>query len=122
MSDFWWGVLALPLIALVVAAAAAALFGSWLLLEKWTASRYRKLEPVELPEAFNQERDFWTAGDLGKRGAVASIVLAGGNVHMLRIGSGAIFFAGGKPDKANSRMIQRALQKALLDVAKAEKP
>lgn len=122
MSDFWWGVLALPLGALTLSAAVAALFGSWLLLEKWATSRWRKLEPVKLPEAFAKDLDFWTVGDLGKRGAFASIVLAGGTVRMLRIGSGAIFLVGGKPDEANSRMIQRALQKALLDVAKAEKP
>lgn len=118
MNDFWWGVLALPLIALTLSAAVAALFGSWLLLEKWATSRFRKLEPVKLPEVFNQDKDFWTVGDLGKRGAFASVVLAGGTVHMLRIGSGAIFLVGGKPEIANSRKIQRALQVALLEVAK----
>lgn len=118
MSEFWWGVLALPLIALTLAAAVAALFGSWLLLEKWAESRWRKLQPVNLPEALGGELNLWTAGDLGLRGSFASVILAGGNVRMLRLGPAAMFFAWGKPDKANSRMIQTALRNALHDVAK----
>ena len=43
MNAFWWGVLALPLAVLALAAVVAAVFGSWLLLEKWSAYRWRKL-------------------------------------------------------------------------------
>lgn len=118
MSEFWWGVLALPLIALAIAAGVAAIFGSWLLLEKWSASRWRKLEPINMPRAIGKEMGLWTAGEIGLRGAFASVILAGGEVRSLRLGSAALFLAWGKPDKANSRKIQRALSKALLEVAK----
>ena len=118
MTEFWWGILALPLIALALAAAIAALFGSWLLLEKWSAGRFRKLEPVRMPEALGGEMQIWTQGDLGLRGGFASVILAGGEVRTLRLGSAALFLAWGKPDKAESRKIQRALLKALLEIAK----
>jgi len=120
MSEFWWGVLALPIIALAIAAGVAAIFGSWLLLEKWTASRWKKLEPVRLPEAIGGELKMWTMGDLGLRGSFASVVLAGGQVRTLRIGSAAIFFAWGKPDEAATRKIQTALRNALYEVAKED--
>ena len=118
MSEFWWGVLALPLIALALSAAIASVFGSWLLLEKWSASRWRKLEPIRMPEALGGEMKLWSAGDVGLRGSFASVILAGGQVRTLRIGSAALFIAWGKPDKANSRKIQRALSRALIEVAK----
>lgn len=120
MSEFWWGVLALPLIALALSAAVAAVFGSWLLLEKWSASRWRKLEPVKMPEALGGELKLWTMGDLGLRGAFASVVLAGAQVRMLRVGSAAIFITWGKSGKAESRKIQAALRTALYDIAKEE--
>lgn len=120
MTDFWWGVLALPLIALTLAAAIAAVFGSWLLLEKWARGRYRKLEPIKWPEDIGAEMNLWTMGDLGQRGTAASTILAGAHVRMLRLGSGAVFFAWGKPKVATGRKIQTALRNALLDVTKAE--
>lgn len=121
MNAFWWGVLALPLAALTLTAVVAAVFGSWLLLEKWSAHRWRKLEPVKLPEVLGGELELWTAGDLGPRGSSASTILAGARVRMLRLGAGAIFFAWGKPDVATARKIQTALRNALLEVAKEAK-
>ena len=120
MSEFWWGVLALPIIALAIAAAVAALFGSWLLLEKWEAGRWRKLEPVKMPEEIGSEMKLWTQGDIGLRGSFASVVLAGGQVRTLRIGSAALFLAWGKPEPAASRKINNALKNALLEVAKQD--
>ena len=120
MSAFWWGVLALPLAALTLAAVVAAVFGSWLLLEKWSAYRWRKLEPIKLPEALSGELELWTSGDLGSRGSSAATILAGARVRMLRLGSGAVFFAWGRPDFANARKIQTALRNALLEVAKEQ--
>lgn len=120
MSDFWWGVLALPLIALTLAAAIAALFGSWLLLEKWATFRYRKLEPITWPEELGGETALWTAGDLGHRGTTAATILAGAHVRRLRLGSGVAIFAWGKPEVRIGRKIHKALQKALVEVTKAE--
>jgi hypothetical protein len=120
VTEFWWGVLALPLIALALSAAAAAVFGTWLLLEKWSAGRYRKLEPVQMPEAVGGELKLWTMGDLGLRGAFASVVLSGGQVRMLRLGSAALILAWGKPDSQDTKKIQRALQRALQEVAKED--
>lgn len=121
MTEFWWGVLALPIIALAVAAAAAAVFGGWLLVEKWFEGRWKKLNAVSLPEAIgDSEMRLWTSGDLGIRGAFASVILSGGQVRGLRLGSAALFFAWGKNDDKDSRMIQRALRDALFEVAKAE--
>lgn len=118
MSEFWWGVLALPLIAIAIASAVAAIFGSWLLLENWSAARFRKLEPVKMPEALGGEMKLWSQGDLGLRGGFASVILAGGQVRSLRLGSAALILAWGKPDKVESRKIQRALTNALIEVAK----
>lgn len=121
MTEFCWGVLALPLIALAVAAAAAAVFGGWLLVEKCFEGRWKKLNPVSLPEAIgDSEMRLWSAGDLGIRGAFASVILAGGKVRGLRLGSAALFFAWGKNDDKDARMIQKALRDALFEVAKAE--
>jgi len=120
MNEFWWGVLALPLIALALSAAVASVFGAWLLLEKWSASRWRKLEAVKMPEALGGEMKMWTMGDLGLRGSFASVILSGGQVRTLRVGSAAIFIAWGKPDKADSRKINTALRNALYEVAKQD--
>ena len=120
MNEFWQGVLALPLIALIASAAVAALFGSWLLLEKWTAFRYRKLDPIKWPEVLNGEMELWTAGDLGHRGTTAATILAGAHVRRLRLGSGVVIFAWGKPEFAVGRKTHKALQKALFDVAKED--
>lgn len=120
MNDFWWGFFALPLTALVLAAAAAAIFGSWLLVENWSKSRYRKLEPIKWPEELGGELKLWTAADLGHRGTAASTILAGAHVRMLRLGSGAVFFAWGKPEVPTGRKILRALQKAVSEIAKEE--
>lgn len=120
MSEFWWGVLALPLIALAVAAAVAAVFGSWLLLEQWSAARFRKLEPIKMPEALGGEMELWTMGDLGLRGAFASVILSGAQVRTLRLGSAALFLAWGKPDKAATKKIQKALQRTLHEIAKEQ--
>lgn len=121
MSEFWWGVLALPLIALAVAASAGAVFGAWLLVEKWFEMRWLKLKPVELPEAIGRgEMQLWSAGDLGVRGSFSSVMLSGGKVRGIRIGTGAIFFAWGKHDTKKARTIQTALRNALYEVVKEE--
>lgn len=39
MSDFWWGVLALPLILVAIATAVAIVLGAWLLMERWSERR-----------------------------------------------------------------------------------
>jgi len=122
MTEFWWGVLALPIIAAAVAVAAGAVFGAWLLVEKWFEGRWKRLKPVSLPEAIgDSEMRLWTSGDLGMRGAFASVILAGGKVRGLRLGSAALFFAWGKNDGKDSRMIQKALRNALFEVVKAER-
>jgi len=120
VSEFWWGVLALPVIALALAAVSAAVFGGWLLIEKWSAGRYRKLEPVRMPEAIGGELKLWTMGEMGLRGTFASVVLSGGQVRTLRLGSAALFIAWGKPDRRDAKKMQRALQNALQEVAKEE--
>lgn len=39
MSDFWWGVVALPLIALTAAITVYAVLGAWLVAEHWFERR-----------------------------------------------------------------------------------
>ena len=118
MSDFWWGFFALPLTALTIAAAAAAIFGSWLLIENWSKARYRKLEPIEWPEELGGELELWTAGDLGHRGTTAATILAGAHVRRIRIGTGVAIFAWGKPEFGVGRKIHKTLQRALSEIAK----
>lgn len=120
MSEFWWGVMALPIILASTAGAAAAVFGAWLTIERWARGRWGKLQPVSFPHHVGGKLDLWTAGDLGKRGQFAASILAGGTVRGFGIGTWAILAAGGKPDPTASRMIEKALRAALLDVAKAE--
>jgi hypothetical protein len=52
------------------------------------------------------------------RGAFASVILAGGQVRSLRLGSAALFLAWGKPNSADTKKIQKALRNALYEVAK----
>lgn len=49
MSDFWWGVLALPLILVVIGLAACIVMGGWICAEKWAEHRTAEhnAEPVD---------------------------------------------------------------------------
>jgi hypothetical protein len=123
MSEFWWGVLALPLIAAALGVAAIALFGGWLLLEKWYESRFRKLESISLPEELSGRlSSIWTLGNSGARGAVASNVLTRPHAFMFQpiMGGCALVFVAGKPDIKLVHTVNRAIDKALLDVAKED--
>ena len=120
MNDYWAGLLTIPAILLLLALAGIAVFGAWLLLEKWSASRWRKLEPIHMPEALGGELKLWTQGQLGLRGSYASVILAGAHVRSLRIGSAAVMIAWGKPDKKTARTIGNALSRSLVEVVKEE--
>ena len=120
MNEYLAGLLTVPAILLLLALAGAAVFGTWLLLEKWAASRWRKLEPIQMPEALGGELNLWTLGHLGLRGAYASVILAGAHVRSLRVGSAAVMIAWGKPDKKTARTIGNALSRSLVEVAQEE--
>lgn len=120
MSEFWWGVLALPIIVAAVAGAACLGFGAWLLIEKWFVGRYRKLEPIRFSEAFGDDHKFWTVASLGLRGGIASLILAGAHARLVKFGSAAVVIIWGKPDGRATRRINTALTNAMTEVSKTE--
>lgn len=122
MSEFWWGVLALPIIAVAVAAAVGAVIGAWILIDKWSVDRWSKLPPVELPVKFSRPwgGGGWTPGYAGKRGAYTSLLLTTMKGFTIRITSGIaiqVIYGGGKLDIQRSKLLLRALEKAMVDVS-----
>jgi hypothetical protein len=77
VSDFWWGVLALPLIAVAVSAAACIVFGTWLVVEHWAEGRTREL---------NYDPD--DHGDPFHRRTPAAVVLVAPKLRRFRLGWG----------------------------------
>lgn len=121
MSEFWWGVLALPLIALVAAVGVAAVFGGWLLLEKWYEHRFNKMKPISLPRSIGGRKlEMWTLGDLGQRGRIAANVLTRPHAFMFQVfvGGGALIYVGGTPSLAAVNTVDRSLSRAVQEVAK----
>jgi hypothetical protein len=122
VSEFWWGVLALPVIALAVGAAAAALLGGWLLAEKWYERRFQKLDAVRLPEEIGAKFSIWTLGNSGARGAIAANILTRPHAFMFQpiMGGCALILVAGKPDVKLVHLVNRSIDKALLDVCKED--
>ena len=128
MSEFWWGVLALPIVLVSVAAAAAAVFGAWLLIEKWRKHRYASLSqtatwPVKsrMNDDPTQRPLMWVGkpADLGDRGLAAVHVLLWPKVSFfipLR-GTGIIFMRGGyKVEPQLQKNMARAIRSAMEDI------
>lgn len=123
MSEFWWGVLALPIIAVAVAAAVGAVIGAWLIIDKWSEARWRKLPPIDLPDKhfYPWGGSGWLPGHSGLRGGYLSLLLTGMKGFTIRVtGSVGIIFVWGS-DKSNqqrAKLLRRALDKAMVDVSK----
>lgn len=124
MSEFWWGVLALPIIVTALAAAASAVMGAWTLYEKWAIQRWTRLQEVQVPEKIGAEGRFqtWTAARTGNRGGYLSLLLAGGKGFCFRLtpGTAVLFLSAGKADTKKARIIREALERMLSESAKAE--
>ena len=124
MDNFWFGLLALPVLAIAVAAAAAALFGSWLLYEKWAKGRGLKLQEVQMPTTVSAKFDVTTLPDFNGRDVFASLVLTSRKVRFLRLtdDTGIILVSNRHGDRIgkNTRMLRQALNDALLALHKKE--
>lgn len=124
MSDFWWGVLALPIVVVALAVAASAAFGAWLLFEKWSAGRWASLQDIRVPEKVGRDGGFqtWTAAHSGNRGGYLSMLLAGGRGFRFRLtpSTAVLFVSAGKTDIPRAKIIRRALDRALEEAAKAQ--
>jgi len=79
MSDFWWGVFALPLVLLAVAVAVYAVLGSWLVLEKWAEHRTAE---------HNHEPDDNLYDKVVRRRLFADWVLAAPKMRRFKLGFG----------------------------------
>jgi hypothetical protein len=120
MSEFWWGVLSLPIIAVAVAAAASAVFGGWLLIEKWSIGRWHKISAAETPHMCGTPKfPMWAAPNLGRLGAYTSLMAAGARGFDISIGAGKaiIFVSATAKDAQRARLISRAIERAMIDIA-----
>lgn len=124
MSEFWWGVLSLPIVVAALAVTASAVMGAWLLYEKWATQRWTRLQEVQVPEKIGTEGRFqtWTAARTGNRGGYLSLLLAGGRGYCFRLtpGTAVLFLSAGKTDTKRARIIRAALERTLSESAKAE--
>ncbi|ACL42289.1 hypothetical protein Achl_4338 (plasmid) [Pseudarthrobacter chlorophenolicus A6] len=124
MSDFWWGVLALPIVVVMLAVAASAFFGAWLLYEKWSAGRWARLQEIRVPEKVGRNGGFqtWTAAHSGNRGGYLSMLLAGGRGFRFRLTPriAVLFVSAGKTDIERAKIIRRALDSALEEAARSQ--
>ncbi|SEE83048.1 hypothetical protein SAMN04489740_2705 [Arthrobacter alpinus] len=123
MTEFWWGVLSLPIIVLAAAAAVGATIGAWHLIDQWSQARWRKLPPVEMPVQYGDPKGWngWTLGKSGTRGAFLSLLLTGMKGFTVRITSGLaimVVYGTDKRDQQRSAILYRALDKAMADVCK----
>lgn len=123
MSEFWWGVLSLPIIIVAVAAAVAAVLGTWHLIDAWSEARWRKLPPVAMPEKYGTPKGFngWTNGDSGRRGAFISLLLTGMKGFGFRVTSNIgvlVIYGATKSDQQRAKILHRALEKAMVEVSK----
>lgn len=119
-EDFIRGLIALPALVLALALVVIAVLGAWLLIEKWWILRWQKLEPVRWPEELGAEFKFWSAGDLGRRGGLASLILTSGKGRVLKVGPAALIFTWGKADVQRARKLNAAMLNALQAEAKKE--
>lgn len=124
MTEFWWGVLALPLIALSVAAAAAALFSAWLLYERWVGGRLEKLAPIDIGSHVGSENfPIRTATRLGGRGRLAAMLLLANKAGYFRVSPNlAITFVTvqGIRSPKEIRAVQTAMEKTIDDLTEQD--
>lgn len=124
MTEFWWGILALPLIALSVAAAAAALFGAWLLYEKWVGGRLEQLAPIDIASAIGSSKfPLRTATRLGARGRLATMMLLANKAGYFRVSPNlAIAFVTvqGIREPKEIRAVQTAIEKTIDDLTEQD--
>lgn len=124
MSDFWWGVLALPIVVVALAVTASAVLGAWLLYEKWSARRWAGLQEIRIPEKIGRDGGFqtWTAAHSGNRGGYLSMLLAGGRGFRFRLTprTAVLFVSAGKTDIKRAKVIRRALDSALEEAVKSQ--
>lgn len=126
-NQFLMGVLALPVLAVIIAAAVAAVFGAWVVLEKWRSGRYGKLaRPAEWPTKSRHnepgQRPVMFLGrpaHLGDRGKAGASILTWPHLVFFQIlpGAALMFVWGGlKTDPKLRGNMERALRKAMEDI------
>lgn len=109
MSDFWWGVLALPLIVLGVAVLVGTVLGTWLLAEHWAKGRTAEM---------NFEPDWQSTA---YRRTPAAWVLAAPKMRRFKLGFGcALLYVRGmnRVEKTTWQRIERAVSNSINDVDK----
>jgi hypothetical protein len=122
MSEFWWGVLALPIIVAALAVAAIAVFGAWCLLELWGKRRFNRLRAVKVSENAGAKFSLWTQPQTGLRGALTSMLLTGTKGFMMQLStSTALIILHGIPDDpSRARILNKALERAIIECSKEE--
>lgn len=123
MSDYWTGFITIPAVLLLMALVATALFGAWLLFEKWATHRLQKLPPVKVtrkshrPGAKFQLR---SATDLGGRGIFAALLLSVDKVWFFQLGpnTGIGLVHGKGNQEYDLKFMHEAITKAVDEAAK----
>jgi hypothetical protein len=130
MSDAYWaGLLTIPLILLALAIAVAAIFGAWIVIEKWAERRLQKLPEVRITRLSGGPGDKFrtrTITDLGGRGRFAALLLTIDKAWFFKIGpnTGLALIHGKGNQSYDTRFMTNALQAAVhaAAVAQEEEP
>ena len=123
MNDYWAGFLTIPAVLLLVALVGAALFGSWLLLEKWATHRLTKLPPVKVTQKSSRpgaKFQLRTATNLGGRGIFAALLLTVDKAWFFQIGpnTGIGIVHGKGNEQYDLKFMHEAITKAVDEAAK----
>lgn len=123
MSEFFWGMLALPLLAVVAALAAGGIMWGWEQIDTWRERRFDKLTEVRLarPAVKLGDHQMWTKPDLGRRGLIAANIMTRPKAYLFTPLAGIGFiFVGGMPDVKRVLFFNRVLNDTVLEVQKRE--
>lgn len=122
MSDYWIGFLTIPAVLLLVALVAAALFGAWLLFEKWARHRLSNLPPVKVTRNLGGRMPLRTATELGGRGIFAALLLSVDKAWFFQLGpnTGIGILHGKGNQEYDTKFMHEAITKAVHEAAKEE--
>lgn len=123
MSEFWWGVLSLPIVLASIGVAAGALLGGWRALEWWYENR---IVGLRQPARFGERPGpigFMTVSHLGDRRQIVSALAVVPRCIVVNIFPGrAVVFVGKghKVNLAEQKRVWQAIEKAMHDIATEE--